>query len=69
MVMGLFRKEKSLSEIEDENEKLQAENEKAGTELSLAQKRAAIAELKKRGLSPKHFGFDFGRIWAWLKSH
>ena len=57
--MPLFGKsEKTLAEIEEETEKTQAENELAGTQLSLAQKRVAIAELKKRGLTPKHFGFD-----------
>lgn len=67
--MPLFgKKEVTLAEIEEETEKKQAENELAGTEVSLAQKRVAIAELKKKGLSPKHFGGDWGRIWAWLKS-
>ncbi len=70
MVMNIFKKpEKPLSEIEEEQERLQAEDEKAGTELSLTRKRLAIAELKKRGLSPKHFGMDFSKITAWLKSH
>lgn len=64
MVGGFFKKEKTLSELEEEDEKLEVE-------LSVTQKRQAIAELKKRGLKPKHFGNppDFKRIWNWLKTH
>jgi len=62
MVGGLFKKEKSLAELEEEDEKLEVE-------LSVTQKRQAIAELKKRGLTPKHFSFDFKRIINWLKTH
>jgi hypothetical protein len=71
MVMNLFKKKdtKSLAEIEEEQEKLEAEDEKLGTEVSIAKKRAIIAELKKRGLEPKHFGFDFSKAIKWLKSH
>ncbi len=75
MVMNIFgKREKPLSEIEEEQERLQAEDEKAGTELSLARKRLAIKELKKRGLSVKHFGDTkvgetWERAWSWLKNH
>ncbi len=69
MVMNIFKKNKSLSETEEETERLQAENEKESVQLSIAQKRAAIAELKKRGLTAKHFSFDFSRIISWLKTH
>lgn len=65
----LFKHKPSLAELEEETERKEAEGELAGAELSVTQKRVAIAELKKRGLEPKHFGFDFKKIWAWLKSH
>jgi hypothetical protein len=64
-----FRHEKSLAELENETERLDAEDENLGRELSITQKRVAIAQLKKRGLSPKHFGFDWKKIWSWLRSH
>lgn len=64
MLGGFFKKEESLSELEEKDEKLEVE-------LSVAQKQRAIAELKKRGLAPKHFGKppDFKRIINWLKTH
>ena len=62
MVGGFFNKKKPLEELEEENERLDVE-------LSVAQKREAIARLKKRGLTPKHFNFDFKRIINWLKTH
>ncbi len=68
MMPNPFKRIPSLSEIEEETERKQAENELVGTELSIAQKRALIAELKKRGLSAKHFGFDYGKIIKWLKN-
>ena len=68
---GFFRPKKTLSELEEDTEQLEAENKKTGMELSIAQKRRAIVELKQRGLTPRHFGFptDWNRIWQWLKTH
>lgn len=70
----LFQKSRSLSEVEEETEREQAEDGLLGTKLSIAQKRVAIAELKKRGLTPKHFGdtalgSTWNRVWSWLKTH
>ena len=70
-----FSREKSLTELEEETELLEAKDKKAHVEYSLAQKKNAILELKSRGLEPKHFGkegsggWDFGRIIQWLKTH
>jgi hypothetical protein len=50
-------------------EELQSEDETASVELSIAQKRAAIAKLKANGLTPKSFGNSWANIRAWLKSH
>ena len=50
-------------------EELQADNERAEVELSVAQKRAAIAKLKENGLTGKSFGWDWKRIWVWFKNH
>jgi len=67
--MTIFKRSKSLSELEEENEKQEEQDRNLSTELSIAQKKVAIAELKKRGLTPKHFGMDFSKIIEWLKSH
>lgn len=72
--MPLFKRNPSLAEIEEETERQQAENGLLGTKLSIAQKKMAIAELKKRGLTPKHFGdtalgSTWNRIISWLKEH
>jgi len=69
-----FARERSLAELEEESEKGRAEDDLLGTKLSIARKRAAIAELKKRGLTAKHFGDTaVGQTWAkifsWLKTH
>ena len=74
--MSLFKREQSLSEIEEETEraeaegrKFEAEDRKAGSQLSIAQRRAATVELGKRGLSPRHFSFNFKKIIQFLKTH
>lgn len=66
--MSLFNRPKTISEIEEETEQKEAENKLVDNELSLAQKRVAIAQLKERGLSPKHFP-DWDSIIKWLKTH
>jgi len=48
-------------------EEAQEENERLDVELSVAQKRAAIAKLKENGLSGKSFGWNWRAIWAWFK--
>lgn len=68
-MVPIFQQRKSLAELEEETEELEALNKKAGMELSLAEKRRATFELKKRGLEPKHFGFNWQAIWQWLKTH
>lgn len=68
--MGFFRREKSLAEIEEETERLEAESKKASLEFSVAEKRAMAERLRKEyGLTPKHFGLDWKRIWQWIKTH
>ena len=69
MMNRIFRKEKTLAELEEETEHKEAENKLAGLEYSLAQKKQMAAELKERGLTPKHFGFDWNKIYQWIKSH
>jgi len=64
---GLFKQNQTLAELEEQDEKLDVE-------LSVAQKRAAIAQLKQRGLSPQHFGdtakpSTWQRIIDWIKTH
>ena len=69
MIFNPFKQPKSLSEVEQDTEKLSAENENLGTQLSIAQKKVAIAKLKQAGLTPKHFNFDWSKILQWLKTH
>ncbi|KKN79345.1 hypothetical protein LCGC14_0341270 [marine sediment metagenome] len=67
--MALFKKEKSLNEMEEDTERLESEDKRLDAELSISQKRVAIAKLRERGLKPKHFNFDFKKIIKFLKSH
>ncbi len=69
MTFNPFRREKSLSEVEEDTQRLGAQDERLGTELSIAQKKVAIAKLKESGLTPKHFNFDYQKIIQWLKTH
>jgi len=64
-----FGHKRTLSEEQEDDDRLT-------TQLSIAKKRAMIAELDARGADWKAFsdngkksGLDFQRIWAWLKSH
>lgn len=64
--MGFLERKKSLAEIEEEDEHVQAE-------LSLAQKQTMLREVRARGGDPAMFrgrgGIDFKAIWQWLKTH
>lgn len=66
---NFFRPKKSISEIEEESEVLEAEDRRAGLKLSVAQKRQATVALRQHGLKPSHFSFDYKKIISWLKSH
>lgn len=57
-----WQKQKTLDELQSENERLEVE-------YSVEQKRAAIRKLKENGLSPKSFGFNWSSIMSWLKTH
>jgi phage gp16-like protein len=65
---SLTKKKKSIDELEEETENLEAENRKADQELSIEEKRVAIAQLKARGLKPSHFP-SWSAIIQWLKTH
>ena len=74
MTMNPFKRSRSLSELEEDEERLEGEDRNLSMQLSIAQKKRAIAELKKRGLSPRHFGdtalgSTWNRIISWLKEH
>ena len=67
--MGIFdfaKKPKTLDELQEDDDRLTVEH-------SIWQKRAAIAELKRRGKDPSAFKdggkFNWQKIWAWLRSH
>jgi hypothetical protein len=69
--MPLFQREKTLSELQEQDDRLD-------TELSIAKKRSMIKELEaKAGAGGwKMFsndgtkrGISWGRVWDWLKKH
>ena len=69
--MPLFKRERTLTEIQDEDERLEAE-------IPVAKKRALLAQLTARAGkgSWKPFssngtlgGVDWKRVWIWLKTH
>lgn len=60
--MGFLSTKKSLDELQEEDENL-------SSEVSIAEKQAAIKRLKQEGLSPKHFGGNWTAIKEWLKAH
>ncbi len=68
MNLNPFKSQKSLEELEEENDRQELE-------LSIAQKKALIAKLKARGADPNHFKdgkkgkFNFASITNWLKNH
>jgi hypothetical protein len=64
-----FQRQKSLAELQEEDELKSAE-------LSIARKEALIIELKARGNKWQNFsadgtkkGVNFSKIKAWIKSH
>ena len=60
---------KTIGELEEDTERLHAERDKVDAELSVAEKREAIRQLKERGLTGDKFGWDFKRIKQWLSTH
>ncbi len=69
MTFNPFQKPKSLSEMEEDTDRLNAEDEHLGMQVSIAKKKLMIKELGKRGLTAKHFNFDWAKILQWLKTH
>jgi hypothetical protein len=67
--LPFLKQKRTIDEVEEETEELEAQNREAEQELSLAQKKVAIAKLKERGLTPSHFSFDWRKIRDWLKTH
>jgi hypothetical protein len=63
------QKKKSIDELEENTEQLEAENREKDQELTLEQKKLAIAKLKERGLTPGHFQWNWASIQAWIKTH
>lgn len=60
--MSFLRGRKTLEELQEEDESLTSE-------VSIAEKNAAIKRLRQEGLSPKHFGFNWQAIREWIKAH
>ena len=74
MTFNPFSRQKSLDEAQEDKERLDTEDERLGVEVSIAKKKLMIRELKKRGLTAKHFGdtsvgATWTKIWEWLKTH
>jgi hypothetical protein len=68
-ILPSFKKEKTIDEMEEETENLEAENRKLDQEVSIEQKKVMIAQLKEKGLKPGHFSFNWPAIKQWLKTH
>lgn len=71
-----LKKEKTIDEMEEDTEKLEAENREADQSLQLERKKLAIlqAQLKQRELKLSDFGGsslsdNISRARAWLKAH
>lgn len=69
--MSLFKREKTLTEMQDEDDRLESE-------VSVARKRALLAQLNARAgkgswkmfsSNNKKSGISWGRVWAWLRTH
>jgi hypothetical protein len=67
--LPFLKRKKDLSEIEEDNERLEAENRNEELQLSIAQKEKLRKELKSRGLSTSNFGGSLSRAWTWMKTH
>ena len=61
MPIPFLQRKKTLDESQEENERLDME-------LSITQKRVAIAKLKEAGLKKEDFG-SWRAIWRWVKEH
>lgn len=60
-------KQKSLEQLQEENERLSKEAENEELQLSIAQRQALRKKLSDSGLSvKKDFGGSVKRAWAWL---
>jgi hypothetical protein len=62
MPIPFIQREKTIDELQDEEER-------TNLQYSIEQKRAAIREAKKRGVSLKSFGGSFSSLIKWLKEH
>ena len=62
MPFGLFEQKKSISELQEENERLDAE-------LSVKQKQELIKKLKGHGLSLKDFSGSIKSAINWIRQH
>ena len=69
--MGFFKREATLEELEQQDEYLERK-------LSVQRKRTMLRELEQRGGknhwksfsdNGKKSGIQWGKVWAWLKSH
>jgi hypothetical protein len=64
-ITDVFKKPKTLDELQEEDDRLTVEK-------SVAEKRFAIAELRRRGQNPNNFKekgkFNLQKAWTWLRS-
>jgi hypothetical protein len=62
-----MKKQKSMDELQDDNERLKIEVENADLRLSKAQKDALYKQMDDAGLTlRKDFGGSLKRAWQWL---
>lgn len=68
--MGTFdlftKKQKTMEELTEENERLKAEAENQELELTIEEKRYAFNKMKEAGLDYRRdFGSNLKRLWRW----
>lgn len=62
-----MKKQKTIEELETDNERLKTEAENEELKLSIAQKQALYKKLDNAGLTVrKDFGGSLTRAWRWL---
>lgn len=61
-----MKKQRSLDEVQVDNERLRVEEENAELNLSIEQKNYAFSKMKEAGLQyKKDFGSSLKRLWVW----
>lgn len=61
-----MKKQRTLDEVQEDNERLQLEEQNAELKLSIEQKNYAFNKMREAGLSyKKDFGSSMKKLWIW----